>query len=171
LLGKKRKACQNKEEGSVSCDQFPHKKTHLQAAVERQIRERGPIARGETWRQVRLSHRMWWWRSKIKATLVPIGSDRPSRYASLISGFCIPATWTRMIFISSRSTPDAREGHQGQVLPFEAVVVVVVVVPAIADPDGVGAWLVLGHRRWRRWLRRCHVRRNQQRRLLQQRAS
>jgi hypothetical protein len=76
-----------------------------------------------------------------------------------------------MIFISSQSTPDAREGHQGQVLPFEGVVVVVVVVPAIADPGGVGAWPVLGHRRWRRRLRRCHARRNQQRSLLQQRAS
>jgi hypothetical protein len=70
----------------------------------------------------------WWWQSKIKATLVPIGSDRPSRHASLISGFCIPATWTRAIFISSRSTPDARKGHFEARRYFEAVVVVVVVV-------------------------------------------
>jgi hypothetical protein len=57
-----------------------------------------------------------------------------------------------MIFIPSRSTPDAREGQQGQVLASEAVVVfvvvfVVVVVPTVADPGCVGARPVLGHRR------------------------
>jgi hypothetical protein len=53
-----------------------------------------------------------------------------------------------VIFIPSRSTPDARKGHQGQVLATEVVVVVVifvvVVVPTVADPGCVGARPVLG---------------------------
>jgi hypothetical protein len=73
-----------------------------------------------------------------------------------------------MIFIPARSTSDAGEGHQGQVLPFEAIAVVVVVVvfPAIADLSGVCAGLVLGHRRWRRRLPRSHAQCNQERSLL-----
>jgi hypothetical protein len=51
--------------------------------------------------------------------------------------------------MSPRSTPDAREGHEGQVLPSKSVVVVVVVVvvggvPTVVDPDRVGARPVLG---------------------------
>jgi hypothetical protein len=74
-----------------------------------------------------------------------------------------------MILIPSRSTPDARKGHQGQVLAPEAVVVVVVVVvvPTVDDPGCVGARPVFGRRRWRWRLRRRHCRRNQERRLLQ----
>jgi hypothetical protein len=53
-----------------------------------------------------------------------------------------------MIFIPSRSTPDAREGHQAHVLPFEAVVVVVIsVVVVVTDPSSAGTRLVLGRRR------------------------
>jgi hypothetical protein len=77
-----------------------------------------------------------------------------------------------MIFVSFRSTPDARKGHKGQVLAREVVVVivvvvVVVVVPTVADPGRVGARSVLGRRRWRRRLRKRHCRQEQERRLLQ----
>jgi hypothetical protein len=74
-------------------------------------------------------------RSEIQATLVPIRPDGPSRQVS--------ASWTRVISISPRSTPDARESNEGQVLPPEVFVVVVVVV-VVVNPGRVGAWLALG---------------------------
>jgi hypothetical protein len=53
-----------------------------------------------------------------------------------------------VIFIPSRSIPDAREGYEGHVLPFKAVVVVVVsAVVVVTDPSSAGARPVLGRRR------------------------
>jgi hypothetical protein len=75
-----------------------------------------------------------------------------------------------VIRISPRSTPDAREGHEGQVLSSKPVLVVVFVV-VVFDPGCVGARFVLGRRRRRRRLSLRHCRRDQERRLLQQRAS